>query len=231
MGLYLFFKHNILVPLIKITKLDKIIEPLPFRLFELQLASFFGNPTSERIIEHPWTINWMKKNSRGKILDIGCGDEALMTSYLISKGYDAYGLDLLETLRLPKNRFYKRDVTKTGIDSETFETILLVSTLEHIGSEDEDFQTMEESYRLLKPNGIILLSSPFCKDYDWRGQRFYSRERIYKLIKNFEILEESYHIQKGSKWHKVTYDDANEHTKNYNGPHSIAIISLIWRKK
>ena len=119
MGLYLFFKHNILVPLIKITKLDKIIEPLPFRLFELQLASFFGNPTSERIIEHPWTINWMKKNSRGKILDIGCGDEALMTSYLISKGYDAYGLDLLETLRLPKNRFYKRDVTKTGIDSET----------------------------------------------------------------------------------------------------------------
>ena len=84
MGLYLFFKHNILVPLIKITKLDKIIEPLPFRLFELQLASFFGNPTSERIIEHPWTINWMKKNSRGKILDIGCGYRANKNATVIA---------------------------------------------------------------------------------------------------------------------------------------------------
>ena len=231
MGIYLLLKHKVISPLVRITKADKIVEPLPFRMFELRLAAFFGNPTSERIIEHPWTIKWLEKEPEGKILDIGCGDEALLTTYLISKGYDAYGIDLLDTERLEKDRFYKRDVTKTGIDSETFSTILLVSTLEHIGSKDEDFRTMEESYRLLKKEGLILLSSPFCKDYEWRGQRFYNRKRIYKLSEKFDIIEESYHIQKGSRWHKVNYEDAEEHTKNYKGPHSIAIMSVVLRKK
>ena len=230
-GIYLFVKNRIISPLVRISRIDTVVEPLPYRMFELRLAKFLRNPTSERIIEHPWTIKWLERESNGKILDIGCGDEALLTTYLISKGYDAYGIDLLDTNRLSKDRFYKRDVTKTGIESETFGTILLVSTLEHIGSKDEDFETMEESYRLLKKDGLILLSSPFCKDYEWRGQRFFSRERIYQLSKKFVIIEESYHIQKGAKWYKVGYKDAEEHTKDYKGPHSIAIMSVVLKKK
>ena len=214
-GIYLFVKNRIISPLVRISRIDTVVEPLPYRMFELRLAKFLRNPTSERIIEHPWTIKWLERESNGKILDIGCGDEALLTTYLISKGYDAYGIDLLDTNRLSKDRFYKRDV----------------STLEHIGSKDEDFETMEESYRLLKKDGLILLSSPFCKDYEWRGQRFFSRERIYQLSKKFEIIEESYHIQKGAKWYKVGYKDAEEHTKDYKGPHSIAIMSVVLKKK
>ena len=55
-GIYLFVKNRIISPLVRRSRIDTVVEPLPFRMFELRLAKFLGNPTSERIIEHPWTI-------------------------------------------------------------------------------------------------------------------------------------------------------------------------------
>ncbi|MCS4538187.1 MAG: class I SAM-dependent methyltransferase [Thaumarchaeota archaeon] len=206
---------------------------LPARLLELRLASRLGNPVNERIIEYPWVLEQIKMRKEGKILDVGCGWPGLLSSYLLSKGYDAYGLDIMQCNTLPRDRFFLSDARKTNLPDASFDTIILLSTLEHIGSDEEedDLKTMHEMSRLLKKGGALLFTTPFAAKYSNRGQRFFSEERLEKITKFFKVLNKRHFIQKGSKWTEVSMDDAEGATWNYTGVHSIAIVAMVLEKE
>ena len=53
---------------------------------------------------------------------------------------------------------YKFDITDIDQNSEKFDTIICYHILEHIV---DDLKAMSELYRVLKPNGIIYLQTPF----------------------------------------------------------------------
>ena len=50
------------------------------------------------------------------------------------------------------------DITSISADDNTFDTIICYHVLEHI---EEDTKAMSELYRVLKPNGICLIQTPF----------------------------------------------------------------------
>ncbi len=205
---------------------------LPARLFELRLASLFGHSTSERIVEYPWALSCLARRKNQKILDIGCGPQGLLASYLLSIGYDVYGLDVVDCISLQAERFLLRDARKTGLPESSFDMIILLSTLEHIGSdaEKDDLITIRESSRILRRGGLMILTTPFCAEYSNRGQRFYSKEKIRTLIDGFRILEERYYIQQRNKWVEVDLDNAETATRVYTGNDAVAIVALLLEK-
>ncbi|MBI2126634.1 MAG: class I SAM-dependent methyltransferase [Thaumarchaeota archaeon] len=198
----------------------------------MRLASRLGNPVNERIIEYPWAIEHLKNQKDKRVLDVGCGMQGLLTSYLLSKGYDVYGLDIVRCRALPLQRFFLQDARNTDLPNSSFDTIILLSVLEHIGTDEEkdDIKTMQELRRILKEGGQILFTTPFAEEYSNRGQRLFSSEKLSNITGGFKILEERYFVQRGAKWAKTTLDQAREATHGYKGVHSIAIVAMVLQK-
>jgi len=205
---------------------------LPARLIELRLASALGNPVNERSIEYPWAIEHLRAQKGRKILDVGCSESALLTSYLLSKGYDAYGLDIVDCRSLPLGRFFLRDARNTSLPDSSFDVVILLSVLEHIGNDanEDDIKTMHELGRILRKGGVILFTSPFAVEYSNRGQRFFDSERLSRLTQSFNVIERSYFVQRGVRWVEATLNEAKAATFGYAGVNSIAISVMVLEK-
>lgn len=230
MGIYTGLK-SAARPLLEMILVERV--RLPSRLIELRLASMMGNKTSERIVEYPWLLDHLKMMGRKKILDVGCGPEALMASYLLSRGYDVYGMDIVESKALPSGRFILADARRTEIRDSSFDIIILLSTLEHIGSDesDDDRKTIKELSRILTRGGIIFLTTPIAEEYSNRGQRFYSRDRLGEVISGMRILEEGNFLQKGRRWLRVNFGDVASATHGYLGTDAIAIVTMVLKRE
>lgn len=152
-----------------------------------------------------------------KIVDLGCGDGFYL--YLLSRlpvklkltGFD-HDQVVLENARknlFPKNiKLIKGDLMQIPIRKNTFIKAIMTEVLEHV---EDDKKTLAEVYRILKPNGILVLTVPnyyfpFLWDpINWilqnlfgthiggigffagiwaRHKRLYKKENLQKLIKN-----------------------------------------------
>lgn len=89
----------------------------------------------------------------GYTLDVGCGSK-LYTSALP----DAIGVDLNKefegTINTPD---YFMDARNLDFPDETFTTVTLLDTLEHIPESD---MVIKEAWRVLKPNGVLVITDP-----------------------------------------------------------------------
>ena len=97
-----------------------------------------------------------------RLLDIGCGDGSLAT--LVKDKYDeVYGVDFSESaVSLAK----KKGVIVSNIDlnhdalpyeNNFFDTVACLDVLEHV---IDPLRLLKESFRVLKPEGTIILSTP-----------------------------------------------------------------------
>jgi ubiquinone biosynthesis O-methyltransferase len=150
---------------------------------------------------------YLKKNY--EILDIGCGAGTL-DFYFADKGYRVTAIDISDkaiqsckqtqkNLNLNNLNFKVADFQNTKIKGK-FDFVIFTEVIEHLPSDD---LALKSIYRLLKPGGILFLSTPsinaplnrmgFTKDFDKKvgHLRRYSRKEITNLIKsnNFEIIE------------------------------------------
>jgi len=89
-----------------------------------------------------------------KILDLGCGEGYLVERYR-QLGYNIIGLDLNYSSDVVK----KGDIRHTPFEDGEFDTILCLDVLEHLNFSDQD-PALKEIHRILKKNGIALLSLP-----------------------------------------------------------------------
>lgn len=114
---------------------------------------------------HNWLMyecyeSWLERNSglfRGALFDLGCGDGS----------YKKWALQYCESytgVDWPNSAHeIKPDVTADlnqplPIDSDTADTVLCLSVLEHLS---EPQKMLNEAYRILKPNGNIILQVPW----------------------------------------------------------------------
>ncbi|MBI2268210.1 MAG: class I SAM-dependent methyltransferase [Candidatus Blackburnbacteria bacterium] len=112
-----------------------------------------------------------KKYAKGKLVDIGCGRmpyrkefEPLVESYI--------GVDHPEVSKLygPDNSpEVLADAKKLPFKTNSFDTALLLQVLEHV---DDPERVIKEASRVLKPNGVLIVSVPFFyplhdMPYDW----------------------------------------------------------------
>lgn len=113
---------------------------------------------------------------RKKILDIGCG-VGTIDFYLASIGKDVLGVDVSKNaIKLSrenakllglsnKAKFLKLDFPNE-IPTGRFDLIVCSEVLEHIR---DDKRALAVMYKLLKPKGVLVLSTPSCKAplYRW----------------------------------------------------------------
>lgn len=131
-----------------------------------------------------------KDFARGALLDLGCGDVALLEMY---KPYvqNVFCADWPHTTHNISFVDFQMDTNKSfPIKDNQFDTILVTDVLEHISNPDNAWKEMT---RILKPGGRIILSVPFMhliheEPYDfYRFTEF--RLKLFCEENNLKILK------------------------------------------
>ncbi len=89
-----------------------------------------------------------------KIFDAGCGEGKLVDKYR-ALGYDITGMDMQYSSEFVK----KGNILETGFDSDKFDVVVNLDVIEHMNFEDQE-KLVKELSRILKPNGLLIMSVP-----------------------------------------------------------------------
>lgn len=129
------------------------------------------------------------------ILDVGCSIGWFCGVAVDLKAKEVWGIDpnkgQIETARKQNigAKFKVASAGKLPFGSKKFDLVTLLDVIEHIPKNTEP-QTLKEIYRVLKPGGKLLISTPndnlFAKITDpawYFGHRHYSKSGLSKLLK------------------------------------------------
>jgi len=121
------------------------------------------NPIHQRLLK-PYTI--VKDEIHGNVLELGCG-EGRGIEEILSKVDTFLGLDKIDEViqnlseKFPQAQFMQSFFPPVDIlDSGVFDFIVSFQVIEHIRN---DHLFLEEIYRLLKPGGMAIISTPNIK--------------------------------------------------------------------
>lgn len=114
-------------------------------------------------------LNYLSER-RGKLLDIGCS-YGVFAYELARKGYSVTGIDVNpESIELANNikkfldikniHFINMDFLDYKFPANEFDIVIMVEVLEHI---KEDWRAIQEIYRILRKDGILIISIPYTK--------------------------------------------------------------------
>ena len=170
---------------------NKIIELLRKQRFHPHW--FIGPIVNDFYLTRKELLNFISKNAKeikGNVLDIGCGEKPYeelfnATSYT--------GIDIETTKEYHASS--KVDVFYNGLDllfeSNTFDSIVCFEVLEHVF---EPERIVKEMYRVLKPGGKIILTTPFIWNeheipYDFGRYTYFGLNHLF--AKNgFEVIDQ-----------------------------------------
>jgi SAM-dependent methyltransferase len=93
-------------------------------------------------------------NRAARILDLGCGEGALVKEYR-RQGFDIVGMDL----HYESEHVMRGSILNTGLAAESFDLILCLDVIEHLSFEDQE-RAICEIARLLPRGGKLLLTVP-----------------------------------------------------------------------
>ncbi len=113
------------------------------------------NLTEREIVRYKRVAEYF--NQSGKLLDVGCR-HGLFRNFL-NKDIQYYGVDFIEEYKKFVPNFIYCDIAKNPlpIEDSFFDFIYLGEILEHISN---FFFVFEEMYRVLKKNGLLVLTVP-----------------------------------------------------------------------
>lgn len=161
------------------------------------------NPRNGMLIEHIARYEFAKSFCTGRVLDIACGSgygsEVLLADNP-KKISELVGIDIDHEAIAYAKKHYHYDKTSYYLDDAlnknlhkiygTFDTIVSFETIEHF---EGDEQFVENLYKLLKPNGTLIISTPFG-----RGKSHpcsspfhvyqYTEEEFIEVLKPFQQL-------------------------------------------
>ena len=159
-------------------------------------------------------IEYLKEKKGGKFLELGCWDYGFKLCAPFSKEY--VGVDVRDVKHPSKYKFLKQDLEKNPklpFEDQSFDCIIAMDVLEHLNNRHE---VMEEIKRLIKKDGLIIISLPneysyqpiwyHIKGVEWISYHhdevdmdnighkyFYSIKSAREYVsKHFEIKEEGY---------------------------------------
>ncbi len=149
------------------------------------------NPIHQRLLQAYYLA---KPFVKGDLLEVGCGEgrgiPVLMEESRTYTGIDKIG-EVIENLRglYPESNFLQTNLPPiSGLNDHSFDSIVSFQVIEHI---QDDREYLKELYRLLKPGGIALLTTPNIKKTLTRNPwhiREYTPEQLTSLAK--EVFDE-----------------------------------------
>jgi SAM-dependent methyltransferase len=137
-------------------------------------------PADERVIEIPWVLSRLRA---GRVLEVGYAfAERPYLAALLRSGVDLVGVDLAR-LDVEGMETVEADVRALPFPDGSFDQVLLVSTLEHIGAdntlygvegerEDGRVAALRELRRIVRGDGSLLVTVPLGEpgDHGWFRQ-------------------------------------------------------------
>lgn len=135
-------------------------------------------------------IIYAQKYIQGKTLDFGAGARAKYREIIRQRAKDYLAFDIMPG----KNIDVIGDALNTPFDEATFDTVISTQVLEHV---EKPWVMVKEIHRILKENGICILTAPFLVPYhaDPHDYFRYTKEGMESLFKNegFKIIECDYY--------------------------------------
>lgn len=138
--------------------------------------------TDERLIEIPWVLARLRG---GRLLDVGYAyaEPSYVAALLAANAGELLGVDLAEA-EVPGMETTVADVRQLPYPDRHVDQVLLVSTLEHIGADNDRYglaadrddtgigAALSELRRVLRPDGSLLVTVPVGEpeDYGWFRQ-------------------------------------------------------------
>jgi len=143
----------------------------------------FEETTLEHLHRYALALDFAKGK---KVLDVACG-EGYGSNLLAEVAENVVGIDIDEaTITKAIDKYRKRNLcfrqgsaTKLPCEENEFDVVVSFETIEHISDHD---QMLHEIKRVLKPKGILIISTPDKKNYsDERNYRNkYHIKELYK---------------------------------------------------
>ncbi len=138
--------------------------------------------TDERLVEVPWVL---ARLASGRVLEVGYAfaEPAYIAALVAAAPGELVGVDLAEA-EVPGFETVVADARELPFPDASFDQVLLVSTLEHIGADNDVYGVegasdeagrdvaLRELRRVLKPSGSLLVTVPLGEpgDHGWFRQ-------------------------------------------------------------
>ncbi|RYE44543.1 MAG: class I SAM-dependent methyltransferase [Sphingobacteriales bacterium] len=133
--------------------------------------------------------------AKGKVLDIGCGNKPYELMFTgVSSSYT--GCDVVQSSESKVDVIC--EAVNLKFEDAQFDTVFSTQVIEHV---EDPFAMLAEANRVLKKDGLIIISAPFCwelheQPYDFYRYSKYGLEAMFRKH-DFEVLELK---SNGGKW-------------------------------
>ena len=190
-----------------------------------------GMVTTERVIEYPFVFEVLG-GIRGRVLDIGCCHSRLPIA-LASRGLTVVGIDFnAYPFRHPNLRAVRGDIMRTPFKASTFDAVVAVSVIEHIGlghyadpaAQLGDCAAVAEIARVLRPGGRAVITVPFGRPItdDWK--RVYDRARLSELLAPLRLQRLEFAVSRAGVWVPAT--DREAAAVDWSGPDRAIVLAV-----
>ncbi|WP_013323763.1 class I SAM-dependent methyltransferase [Gloeothece verrucosa] len=135
---------------------------------------------------HQTILDLLKDENKGLLLEIGAY-KGYLTQKIQNEGFKVMACDLNPQNFIPKEEItcQKVDLNKTlPYEDETFDYIVGAEVIEHI---ENPWHLIRELYRITKPNGIVILSTPNLHNWYVR-LGFLLNSNLYNFVSSYEEI-------------------------------------------
>ena len=177
------------------------IRPFSLVVFEVPFLRnmFFKKSVNERIVENAFVLSQIS-NVPSDILDFGT-TSSWISLQLTSLGHKVKGIDLRPyEFSHPNLNFTQGDVFKIILPENYFDFVLIVSTLEHVKTEEDgaDKKAIKILSICLKRGGKMIITVPYGRPVTLSSHRVYSKNRINGIIPEGLFIKEAKYFKKES---------------------------------
>lgn len=186
--------------------------------------------SNERTVEIPWAV----REAVAPVLDVGCAESI----YLDQLPQPLQGIDVRPCRSRALHDHLIGDI-RTIENIGPYQTVLAISTLEHIGlecraygtesdEEEGDRSSLLACHSLVKLGGQLLVSVPFGANRDYGWFRQYDVARLEKLL---DGLDYSYLVySKGNPWFLIEPELAEDFEYHHELCSAAAVALITVRK-
>jgi len=219
---------------------------------ELHSEDVLEGMVPDRYAEYAFVLrNLISRDIEAKILDVGCSTSAFPSkiSKFSRNKCEIIGIDIGNEIGSHGFPLILMDAMNIGFKNKTFDQVMCLSTMEHIGLDHEDVNAkqkdpscritgdalaMNEIWRVLKDKGTLILTVPYGRIIiKQQGCRVYHKDSLSILTNMFFVVKKEFFGLKKGKWTKCNELEANKSTLlEYSSQkfHSDIIACLLLKK-
>lgn len=174
----------------------------------------------DRAIEYPWALKHVDI-TQGNFLDVGSTVGTMFRDHL-ADNVEVYIINQETEQRFKDVKGVNAitgDIRNTQFETNKFDVITCISTIEHIGVEGRyhvkadplgDKNAMNEMLRILKPGGKLLLTVPYGAKDMLPINKLYNKSRIKDITKGYNIISSEYqkYDERFHIWSEVKEEEA-----------------------